>query len=123
MEGFQEIKKPLEKIIIAINSNEELQRRVCNERLKKPNVEDLERASCNHLFTDYPNLFGIKEIEGAKIRDYIQTEGARTYEHVILIRENFHKMLSNENPNWINQYVNPSRIKCGLKPIRNNYPD
>jgi hypothetical protein len=123
MKEFQNISEPLRKIILAININESLQKMVCDGRLKKPNVEELERASCNHLFTDNHRLFGIKEIEGAKIRDYIQMEGGGNYEHVILIRENFYNLLDSEDPRWINQYVNPSRIKNGLNPIGPNYPN
>jgi hypothetical protein len=121
-DSFAEIKETLGKIILAINNDEKLQKMVCFGQTMKPNVEYLERASGNHIFTDYHKLFGIKEIDGAKIRDYIQQQADGPYSHVITIRENFYELLSNEDPKWLKDYVNESRIKKSLKPISPSYP-
>lgn len=122
MSDFLEIKDSLKKLILAINNDEDLQKMVCLGQTMKPNVEYLERASCNHIFTDRHELFGIEEIDARKIRDYIQQNSYGTYNHVLKIRKNFYEMLGDEDPKWIEGYVNKCRVKNGFKPITSTYP-
>ena len=75
----------------------------------------LEQAACNHLFDDYPELFGITEREGHVLRAYIQGL-ASDREYVRLLHKEFPDIMDEESPDYID-VVNKARIMGGRKPF------
>ena len=73
---IDKIKEPLSKVLTAMQKDRSLLNRYTkstfkdNQRITAENLADL---AGNHLFDDCPELFGISEIEGHKIRAYFQT--------------------------------------------------
>ena len=74
----------------------------------------LEQAACNHLFSDHPERFGITQIEGHNLRNFIQESFA--YSYVECFHRDFPEIMDTENPGYLSDYVNPERIRKGLNP-------
>jgi hypothetical protein len=69
----KETKQALEIVIKKIINNKDLYdyyNRTKNDNYDKFTVEGLADLACNHLFDDYPELFGITKLQGHKIREY-----------------------------------------------------
>lgn len=74
--NFDEIKEPLRKILEAFHKNRKLfagywKTSFDDTSITIQNIIDL---SCNHLFDDHPERFGIKYIEAKKIRSFIHMD-------------------------------------------------
>jgi hypothetical protein len=92
----------------------------CKIGVKNPNVLEFEIASCNHLFKDRNEEFGISYDEASLIRNYIniyEDNEIAPYRHAIEIRNAFPNLLREEDPYWIKEQVNPIRVKKGFEPI------
>ena len=74
----------------------------------------LEQATCNHLFDDHPEWFGITEHEGHVLRAYIQ--GSADREYVRLLHKEFPDIMDEESSDHMDM-VNNARILNGLKPF------
>ncbi len=72
---LDEIKKPLKKVLEAMDKDRSLLIKYTKSTPsddKRITAENLGDLAGNHLFDDNPELFGISKIEGHKIRAYFQ---------------------------------------------------
>lgn len=79
-------------------------------------VENLENIAANHLFDHNPNIYGLTELEGSKIRAYFQ-RGADTYDFIRALREEFPYFFGRPESGEYLESANDSRRGRGLNPI------
>jgi hypothetical protein len=116
---FEEVKPTLAKILESIYlDRSKLTHSVADGGYKggKITALRLEQAVCNHLFDDYPELFGITEDEGHMLRDYINIHGGKGREYIELLHKEFYKFMDEESAWYIND-TNNERLKLGLPPL------
>ena len=65
----------------------------------KITVQNLEIVADNHLFDDFPELFGITKLEGHTFREYFQINGEK--KSILAIREKFPNFFDEENDEFI----------------------
>lgn len=82
---------------------------------KRITAENLEVWAGDHLFDDYPILFGIKERQGQEIRAYFQ-EGLinRNYNFVPELYREFPEKLEGEEEGYLEE-INEHREEKGLE--------
>ena len=111
---FGDIKEPLEKIINSILTRKEKgESHPKDGCISKMNAENIERASCNHLFDDYPELYGITKPEAHRIREYFNTGN---YQHILDLHNNFPEIIEKEDNEWLKNINNYRKTK-GIEPI------
>ena len=84
-----------------------------DQRITAENLEDLAR---NHLFDDHPELFGITEHEGRKIRSYFQEGVFYDFDFVLELHKEFPDVFEQERQEYLNP-INKYRASKGLEPI------
>ena len=95
---------------------------VWNDEQRVYTAESLEILTANHLFDDFPKIFGITQKEGWDVRGYIQTDAGREdYEFVKELHEAFPDMLNDEREEYITE-INEKRAKKGLPKLFFNSP-
>ena len=85
-------------------------------RSHKITARNLEDAAGNHLFDDHPELFGLIDIGGHRIREYFQTAAQNGYQHIIDLHQNFPDIMEGEDEDYM-EIANEEREKHGLEPI------
>ena len=71
----------LEKVVKKILVTPDLHKYVDFSGKYKPASHEFEDAAGNHAFDDYPDLFGITENEGHRIRAYFQQSRGCRYDN------------------------------------------
>jgi hypothetical protein len=85
---FEEVKPILEKVLLVIKND---RTRLIGFKTAGINdtqltVENLADLAGNHLFDDYPMLFGITELEGHTVRSFFQNPNYFTQDFINRIR-------------------------------------
>ena len=111
------IKEPLKKALDYIAQNRgtlseysEYTRKLDKDKIT---IEDLADVACNHLFDDFPEIFGISKLEGHAIRAYFHNP---TYNFVLELHNEFPDYFQKERPIFLAR-VNESRVRDGYTPI------
>lgn len=118
METFQDVKKPLKKILKALSGDKSKFIKVYYPSDKKITARNLEIAACNHLFDDHPELFGISEFEGHVIRAYFHFRGYHYgRDYIEDLHKAFPEYMEPEEQFYIDM-TNKEREKEGLPPLK-----
>ena len=115
MTSFEDIREPLTKVLEVIHKGKIAR---FTGKGNPITAERLERAVCNHMCDDHPELFNITENEGHLIRSYFQENGF-SYgwrEYLLRLHQEFPHIMDKEDPTYIRE-TNEQRKKDGLCPI------
>ena len=82
----------------------------------KITAENLGDLAGNHLFDDFPELFGLEQLEGHAVRAYFQEGAINNYSHIPELHKEFPLAIEPEREEYL-QFVNDIRRKRGLEPI------
>ena len=113
-----EVKSELTKVLEAVQKDRKLLNMVWkttgeDTRITAENLGDL---AGNHLFDDFPELFGLSEIEGHTIRAYFQEGAINNYNYITELHKEFPLFFENEREEYL-KFVNNVRRKRGLEPL------
>ncbi len=111
VEHLDEVKTEFEKILQVIKKDRSLLEYYLGAKglIKKINVENIANIACNHLFDDFPELFGITKLEGHKIREYFHN--CNPYDFTSQLHNAFPDFFEEETPEYLEHVRGFQRVK------------
>ena len=99
---INEIKEPMEKVLIALHKDKSFLKKMVGDN-QRITAENICEWACNHLFNDHPEQFNITKIEGFKIREYFHGEALKNHTYVNELRKTFPEYMEPERERFLKE--------------------